>query len=568
MVRIRALDGLRGRGLLGDTAILASIGTQGPLPSTLKVATLNTGSVGSAGAANMAAVIKENNLDICVVQEVNNVTNFNAILAALGAGWTGKFATNSSLSYPGGIFVKNHTITSFKAYATTAVAPSSSNPEGTTAAGVTINRVVHETSIDVGGRTLWVIGGHLSPSQYSTATRIGEITFMLGLANNHAGLERVLLGDLNTNYPGEPDYANDVGAVIQVLLNDGKYVDTWKENNPTLTPIPETKIGSGFRVDMIWRPNDVGITNDGTSIVGSWSGGAWPTDHKMPVAVLQEPALAPGPTPAKLTWAPPALTSPITMAFPETGTLTLDPTKDYILTLPTDRALANINGLTVIGGRNVVIIGGRVNVGAGNPSQSPWQRTRGAYFKDQRGTLHLEGVYFECPTHNAPDGVVPDPLVEGIDISNVYGGTIQVQNCYIEYMWGAYLDANGDPIHADAIQTWTGPGKIRVDRCHFETGYQGLFLVWDNIAGAAKPTEFTIKNTYIHGDSRAAYLAWCKSDGADYLTVENLYLKSDARTYNLVEPSSGVWDAATLNAAPPEDYATTAGLGYVSPGYL
>src|SRR5438477_78350 len=73
-----------------------------------------------------------------------------------------------------------------------------------------------------------------------------------------------------------------------------------------------------------------------------------------------------GPIAGSASWAPPALSSPVTIQLGDRSTaLTLSTTQDYVLKLPTDRAAVMPQGLQIFGGHNVVLIGGAVDVAGG-----------------------------------------------------------------------------------------------------------------------------------------------------------------------------------------------------------
>ena len=122
---------------------------------------------------------------------------------------------------------------------------------------------------------------------------------------------------------------------------------------------------------------------------------------------------APQPPPpgsgAKLTWAPPALQSPVTVVIPDTGpaaapygsanqpwVVTLAAGKDYILDIG-HRRNPNMGGLSIHGGRNVVIVGGEIEILPMPDSDS--SRRDALVFKGQTGVVHVEGLHvYGMPT--------------------------------------------------------------------------------------------------------------------------------------------------------------------------
>jgi hypothetical protein len=169
---------------------------------------------------------------------------------------------------------------------------------------------------------------------------------------------------------------------------------------------------------------------------------------------------------AQLSWAPPRLVRPTTVRIADQGqaapslprqhpghpaTVFLDAGRDYVLELGHRRGPG---GLRVQGGRNVVIIGGRVtptlDADAGNG--------RGLTFFDQTGTVHLEGVAIA----GAADGI----------LISAPRATFQVQNVRIDV---SAPNHDFSINHPDVIQTWSGPAVIRIDALTGTSDYQGFF---------------------------------------------------------------------------------------------
>jgi hypothetical protein len=164
-------------------------------------------------------------------------------------------------------------------------------------------------------------------------------------------------------------------------------------------------------------------------------------------------ALGAGP---KLAWAPPQLSSPITVNVPATGGLgSLDPSRDYILNLGHRRT-----GLEIVGGRNVVVMGGRVT--CESITDSNLGKGRGIVITSTRGTIHLEGILLD----NCGDGIAiraPQAIV-------------QIQNLRFED-----VDSPWDINHPDVIQTWDGPREVRIDRLTADFSSKGF--LWMSTTG-------------------------------------------------------------------------------------
>jgi hypothetical protein len=177
---------------------------------------------------------------------------------------------------------------------------------------------------------------------------------------------------------------------------------------------------------------------------------------------------------APLSWAPPPLLAPEFIAVPNTdGRVIMDPSKDYVVDLD---HLSACGGLWLEGGRNVVVIGGRVTI----PGMCAGAYDRTAVkVRANSGIVHLEGLLVDGPfTH---DGIVTASPHTTLQVENVRIESVRTQ------------DAN----HPDCLQTQGGLGGLRVDRFTCTTQLQGFFLKVEDgkLVGFAE-----IRNTNIIGD--------------------------------------------------------------------
>ncbi|GAA2721772.1 hypothetical protein [Cellulomonas aerilata] len=265
-------------------------------------------------------------------------------------------------------------------------------------------------------------------------------------------------------------------------------------------------------------------------------------------------ALATTTTSPKLTWRPPALTSPTTVTVSSTKhNLSLAAGRDYIIKMPTT-PLDVRGGLTIAGGRNVVLIGGEIR---STRTSSVANDKRGLYLVNQTGTLHVEGLKITGST-----------LAEGINLDQRAGGTVQLQNIRVDTVYGSL---NGH--HADVLQTWGGPATLRVDRLTGYTTYQG-FMFQPTQFGSPSPKLFDLRNINIVGRTGSGYLMW--RDGKTWpMKITNVWgkpsitglprgqwLRPDNTTYGFGYVKVGT--PSTGDFVP----ATRAGTAYVSPGYL
>jgi hypothetical protein len=236
--------------------------------------------------------------------------------------------------------------------------------------------------------------------------------------------------------------------------------------------------------------------------------------HALPVASVREHYRA---GTFRLRWPAPALLEPETIELGTGPTTTvLDETRDYIVKLP---ATKKVGGTAIIGGRNVVIVGGHVTVP--EDAETDWER-RAIYIKDNAGTVHIEGVLIDSSGGSPSDAIAiaaPD-------------STVQVQNVRVEDLKG---DESG--WHADIIQPWGGVGELRVDRLTGSSSYQGLFLRPDlGSIGAIHLSNINLRQT----PDGAGKLLWFTT-GCDTApsTLSEIYITSDAGNplANLVWPT-------------------------------
>jgi hypothetical protein len=159
---------------------------------------------------------------------------------------------------------------------------------------------------------------------------------------------------------------------------------------------------------------------------------------------------------ARLTWAPPALASPLTISVTNANRrLYLDDSRDYRLQIvePLKREL------WIEGGRNVVVVGGQVTLDQLGADTS-YQDNTGikVRFGDPSGVVHLEGLLVDGPY-----------LVDGIAIAT--SRDVQIQNVRVERAYD-----NVKTAHADCVQVQQGVGDLRLDRFTCTTEHQGIFL--------------------------------------------------------------------------------------------
>lgn len=295
------------------------------------------------------------------------------------------------------------------------------------------------------------------------------------------------------------------------------------------------------------------------------------------------PIEPPPPVPSdKLRYAPPTLDNPITLTISKAGTHTLDQNRDYLLECPN-----TIDGaLAIVGGRNVVAIGGHVRIPHQGTNPSINQR-RGLLIRDTQGVFHAEGWWF--------DG---EDISEGIQI-DAPEATVQLQNIRIDHVHARDQVTFKDN-HPDLVQTWGNVRELRIDRFTGSTDYQGFLFKADYNNADGHGAVF-VSRVNISADPTGRYLFWVHpSANSKPVTLADVWLDvhpnrsgglgksvwtdvDNTTSPAIIETVDGVqtarWGAqaspqvigVVTEGAPPEgDFVPegVAGVGYVSPGYV
>jgi hypothetical protein len=282
-----------------------------------------------------------------------------------------------------------------------------------------------------------------------------------------------------------------------------------------------------------------------------------------------------------LTWAPPALTNPVTYRVSGTPTaITAAPRQDSVV-----RFVGPVNRRLILqGGRNWVIVGGEINI------DRPWERSddRNAILvKDATGVVHIEGVFMHGSYIN--DGIK----------ACARDAVFQIENNRIVDLLGTQAG-----YHADVIQPYCGFKELRVDGLTGYSQFQGLMFKADaglwrttilrrvNLVGIAPQDGYPIN----------VVTGCCNRDSNSYVTgpisLSDIYISPDV-SHRSATLSGNICPAATFtfradpatgreyaehkpDVSPPitgriwkdgpagGDYVPygVAGVGYVAPPYL
>jgi hypothetical protein len=119
----------------------------------------------------------------------------------------------------------------------------------------------------------------------------------------------------------------------------------------------------------------------------------------------------------------------------------------------------------VKGGRNVVIIGGEININIAHGTINNDNKRMGLKFKDQTGTVHAEGLWLHGEYIN-----------EGIQI-DAPDADVQIYNVRIDQIHGA--KQRPPYSHADIVQPWGGVRSLKIDYMTGSSHYQGFLFKAD-----------------------------------------------------------------------------------------
>ena len=257
-----------------------------------------------------------------------------------------------------------------------------------------------------------------------------------------------------------------------------------------------------------------------------------------------------------LRWPAPRLTEPeVIEVGARGGDLRLDDRRDYRVVLRAP--VRAVGGLTITGGRNVVLRGGHITVPPAGAGATAADR-RGLLIAGQTGTVHVEGLLID----NAGGD-----LSEGIHIA-APRAVVQLQNVRVAGVHARDQKGFTDN-HPDVIQTWGGVRDLRVNRFTGTTDYQGLFLRGDR----GPVGRVTLSKVNVVGFPTAGYLYWKRCDapyparcsGPDFpLEVDDVWAQpSPRRPLRLSlkpEAPDPAWEDVEEGIPPGGDYVTAADL--------
>jgi hypothetical protein len=231
-----------------------------------------------------------------------------------------------------------------------------------------------------------------------------------------------------------------------------------------------------------------------------------------------------------LSWAPPALTDPITVPVPDTGpiqagnpwphVLSLDPARDYVIELGHRR---DVGGLVIEGGRNVVLIGGRITIPRQStaPSDAETWRRRGLLIAGATGVVHIEGVRIDGELSHMGKG---SELTEGINVQAPEAKALVLQNIRIVGVRSFDRQSFSDN-HPDVLQCWACPPSVWIDGLTATTDYQGIQLCNDGPA-TAYPRDVRLKRVNLRPSHPTFHIGLWICDRGTRTSLSRVYIRN------------------------------------------
>lgn len=335
------------------------------------------------------------------------------------------------------------------------------------------------------------------------------------------------------------------------------------KGKPTASPSPTTSPSPTATTSPTTSPS---VT---TSPVASPTSSPDPSSSTSPTPTqVTEPAVV---TDSRLSWAPPALVNPVDLHVKQgTRRLLLTTGVDYRIHLPKGEPLVVTNDFQIIGGRNVVLIGGEIRFTTAG---------RMLYIKGIAGqtaprTVHIEGLKVGAAgdDHNL--------MTEGVNIDSQDEPhlTVRFQNYHqATRVNGYYKNADGTMgPHADIFQYWNGPYALQLDRVYGETNYQGVMHQAGSFGYPATYGQYVFRRTWFYGpDSGSMLYFYYDKANMPAPVIDRFYITPNAakafpsQTLYGLEDRAGEFTRLTSRDARPDIPILTGnpGLDYVSPGY-
>ncbi len=223
------------------------------------------------------------------------------------------------------------------------------------------------------------------------------------------------------------------------------------------------------------------------------------------VVVVPVAAAAPSPEP---TWKAPVLVDPLVWTPSASNRVFKAPADRDVLVRWPSTAVDGSGGYQLSGGRNVVSVGGTVRYSgrhalgaAGEGDRNRCLYIRGHDSAQRPRTVHVEGL--RCAGPHIWEGINIDSRAERSTL------TVQLRDIVMDEVQGLPGTNGGSHVGGDALQTWNGPYRLRVDGFDARNlHYQGIVLQPYSY-GSGTLGRWELHDVYLEGDDGGcAYLMW------------------------------------------------------------
>jgi hypothetical protein len=190
----------------------------------------------------------------------------------------------------------------------------------------------------------------------------------------------------------------------------------------------------------------------------------------------------------------------------------------------------------------------------------------GIYLRRQPpgAVIHIEGVRFSG-----------NGLHDGIELEQPDDTVVQLQNIRVDDLH-AQDEVGFTDIHPDVVQTWSGPDVLRIDRLTGRTPYQGFFFepnddYWQGPHNI--PTLHDLRRIDLRVSDRrtsaGGRMLWQSTPFP--LALKDVFVDPGTATpAQTLWPSVTAWTGVQWGRPQGGEFVPegTAGIGYVSPGYI
>lgn len=246
-------------------------------------------------------------------------------------------------------------------------------------------------------------------------------------------------------------------------------------------------------------------------------------------------------------WPAPELEDPETVVLDsDTTHARLSRDKDYVVELA--EPIRQVGGVTISGGRNVVVTGGHITIPEA-PDRADEGDRRALLLRWQQEAIHVEGLHID---NSGGD------LSEGIQI-NAPKAIVQLVNVRVEGL-DVRDESDLEETHPDVVQPWGGARELRISGLTGISNYQGIFLKADQ----HELGRVTLDRVNLVGLPDSRYLLWA-APGVEVEMGEVWVLPAEGRSIRKTlrpEPPDPTWAPVRQGSPPGGDFVPAGMVGH------